>query len=474
MALGLLGVLTPEILAEPMHIGFRKMVDGCEVIAVARFAGEGKPDWNDHSAELELTRVIKGQVKPGKYRVCFQDYPKIGNGTGGFVAFFGKGLCWRFVAHPISRENRVTDGILRVEGFYDSNAYSVSPGLMTLEQIETFLKERTLAYTIRGPLYFPQRGQPDWEASPIALEVRYDAMTGHASVVGLPELKGFPARPSVYVGDWDNDIVVTYSRGSDAPLAIHGRVRSADRSGVMRAKFFVAKPDVLTRQEFVGYLSDPSKGHSYYTVRIACAPCGGETKPRVVTLIWNKELGCMGALEGWSEDQLRLSSFGSTVDRDAWLNCQAIVTLASGEELVLRFECGKVRAGTDVFPRTFEANLLYRLWEGEVPGKVLLRDGNGEWEVTSFTASLGQVRYAKLDPPRTEGQWLKEDAAETRPEDDEGYEAFDCGTGMEVTTVSAGNQPRLLRWAAVAVALLLAAVFGWRAWRRREAKPRPG
>jgi hypothetical protein len=474
MACGLLAAFGSRSWAKPRSIGFAKIVDGAEVIAVARFVGEQEPTREDHHVELELTRVLKGDLKPGTYRVTFSDQPEIPDGTREFVAFLGKGLCWRFAAQPISGENRVGDGVLQVEGFYDSNAYWVLPGLATLGRIETYLKDHTLTYTIRGPLYFPKRGQVEWEPSTTQIEVRYDAMTGRATVLGLPELKGFPTHPVVYVGSaGDNDVVVAYSRGTDTPLVIQGQVQSANPGGEMRARFFVAEPDVLTREAFEDYVADPSKGHSYYTIKVACAPFGGEEKPRQVSVVWHEERGRMGVLEGWSDGRLRLTSFGSNIRGDALLTCHATAELRSGEELALRFQCGQVDKGADVFPRPFQAELLYRLWAGEVPGRVLIRDGTGEREVTTFTASLGEVRYAKLDRPRTERPWLMVDEVESRPEAEyEGAEAFECGTS-EQADVPPGGQRRLLLWAGVAVAILLTAVIGWRVWRRRKVVPDP-
>src|SRR5207248_3061046 len=158
--------------------------DDSEVIAVANFACEAHPDRNEHSVELDLTRIIKGGIKPGKYRVYYRGWPDVENNPE-FVVFLGTGLRWRFMALPLTDANRIADGVLRVEGGY------VCPSICTLAQIETFVKDHALAYTIRGPLCFPERGRPGWRPSRLEIEVSYDAITGYATVQGLPELKGF-------------------------------------------------------------------------------------------------------------------------------------------------------------------------------------------------------------------------------------------------------------------------------------------
>ena len=270
--------------AEPKSIGFSKMVDGAEVIAVARFPGKWSPgEWridrkNGGSLELELSRIIKGNLKPGRYRVYYDDGPHV-SGNGEFVVFLGKGMCWRFAAYPIFEENTVADGVLRIAGFYDYNAYMVSPGLVTLAQIETFVKDQTLTYTVRGPLYFPKRGQAAWEASRLEVEVSYDARTGKAAVHGLPELNGFPAQPTAWVSPFygSNWIRVTFFAMPDSHLTIEGQVQSANpQTGTIQAKFFVTDPTVVTLEEFEDYLSDPLKGRCYSTISMICSPLEGD------------------------------------------------------------------------------------------------------------------------------------------------------------------------------------------------------
>jgi hypothetical protein len=476
MACCILAACSSRSSAEPMSIGFTKMVDGAEVIAVARLAGKWDPgEWkvsgpHGGTLELEFTKVLKGDLKPGKYRVCYDDLPHVSK-DGEFVAFFGKGLCWRFAAHPISPANSVADGLLRVQGFYDWNGYYVFPGLVTLRQIETFLRDRTLVYTIAGPLYCPRRGQAEWESSPLRIEVLYDARTGKATAEGLPELKGFPAHPAVSVGSpWANQgVLVAYSRGTETPLVLHGHAESVDPvTGVMRAKFVVAEPLVLTREDFESYVSDPQKGSSSYTVIVTCTPFGDEQQPRVLKLTMGKVVG--RDLEGWGGVGLHVHLTGSDSTVGGRVTVTTTARLPSGEDLELKFDCGEESKKPALAPGGAQSNLLYRLLAGEVPGKVLLKDEQGERDITTFTASLGEVRYAKLDRPR-----LMAAEVESRGEaEDEGVETFRCRTGEQEATVPLGDQGRLLHWAGASVAILVAAVLGWWLWRRRGTVLGPG
>jgi hypothetical protein len=399
LACGLLIVFPSRSLAEPKSIGFSKMVDGAEVIAVARLAGTWDPgEWhldrkNGGSLELELTRILKGDVKPGRYRAYYDDRPWV-SADREFVAFFGKGLCWRFAAHPISEANTLADGVLRVAGFYDYNAYMVSPGLVTLPQIETLLKDHTLTYTVRGPLYFPKHGQPAWEASQLTIEVKYDARTGKTAVHGLPEPKGFSAQPTARISpylqsDW---ILVNYFAAPDAHLMIEGQIQSADaKTGALLAKFFVTRPTVLTLADFEDYLADPLKGDSYSTITILCNPLKGELWCRKLRLTLGEEKGRLGTLEGWSEENLRLERYGRGPTEGDHETVRATAKLGSGEELELRFDCGPKRETGNYRP----SELVHLLAAGDIPGRVLLRDGQGERELTAFTASLGKVQFTR-------------------------------------------------------------------------------
>jgi hypothetical protein len=454
-----LALLPGTAWAPPKGIGLRAMVDGCEVIAVARFADERKPAKQGVTVELEFTKVLKGMLKPGTYRVAYTDRPRVGDDAPEFVAFFGKGLCWRFVARPISTVNRVADGVLRVEGFNDSNGYFVSPGLVTLAQIEGLLKHRGLSYTFRGPLYFPQRGKAAWAPSKLQVEVRYDAAADRAEVRGLPALQGFPSRPAVAVGEIirNTDVSLTYSRDIRAPLLILGQVQSAELDGGgMRAKFFVAEPVLPTRAAFEAYVADPQKGHAYYTVQLACAPFGGEKKPRVLTLTQGSKTGRLCELSDWSQQPLKVVNVGE--DDDAVV---ARADLESGGQVSLEFDLGKAEA--DAFRWTFQDTLLYRLLVGDVTGKVMLGEGGAERQVTTFTASLGEVRHAQLKLPRTEMSGLA--GSDPNPAlDRKGGEDFECqapgvtGPVAEEGPASPGKGPAT--WSGLGTVLLLVYAVG--------------
>jgi hypothetical protein len=379
------------------------MVGECEVIAVARLAGKLPPYGEGQAVELELLRVLKGPLKPGKHRVNYEDRPRLAQGAKEFVVFLGKGRLWRFVAQPLAPDGPVPGSVLRVSGFYDSNAYFVGPGLVTLGQLQGFLKSGALAYTFRGPLYFPQQGQAAWKVSDVTIEASYDAVKRQATVRGLPPLKGFPAAPSVTVGypREKAGVVLTLSEDRDRPLTIQGEVQSLDpKDGALRAKFFVSSPDLLTRQAFASYLADPRKGHSYYTVRVACAPYGGQRQGRVLTLTLGREHGRIGEVTGWGKGPLSLDSMGGETQWSGQKTLRAWAKLGPGQWLTLRFDFDPVKEGPDVYSSSLWDDLPYRLLIGKARGGLAVRDANGKRQLTTFTASLGEVLFAKRDRPQ--------------------------------------------------------------------------
>jgi hypothetical protein len=191
--------LCPETAwAKPKHATFEKLVEDSATIVVARFLGD-KPDEKNLSIQVEVTQVLKGDLKPGKHHFAFKDQPHFGAQGDEFVAFLDKDRVWRFMASPLKGENTVSQGVLQITGFYDFNAYWVIPGLVTLDQLKTYLKDGSLVYRFRGEVYFPEPGKLEWKAGSLVISGTYDVIGNKVNINGFPNLKGFPAQPVVYI-----------------------------------------------------------------------------------------------------------------------------------------------------------------------------------------------------------------------------------------------------------------------------------
>ena len=183
---------------------------------------------------------------------------------------------------------------------------------------------------------------------------------------------------------------------------------------------------------------------------------------RKLRLTVGKEEGRNGVLEGWPGRELRLERYERGPTEGGHWTMRATAKLASGEELELRFDCGPERESANAQP----SDLVYLLAARDIPGRVLLRDGTGERDVATYPATLGNVRFTKLEQPRFAGEH-----SDSQPQaEEEGMEAWSCeSAGFE----SVENP--VFGWAVLGVTIvLLATVFGWRIWRRRQAEPGPG
>jgi hypothetical protein len=478
----LLALSAGQACAKPKGVNLEQVVSASEVIAVARFCGDAPLDRKARRVELELTRVLKGGLRPGRYTATFADLPRVGPDCPEFVAFFREGLCWRFAALPIAPGNALADSALRVEGFYDWNAYLVSPGLATLGQIEGLLRGLPLRYRFRGRLHFPRRGRPGWEASRLLVEADYDPAAGEAAVRGLPELRGFPARPQALVSasfGGRNEVTLTWSRRGDMPLALRGEVRSFDAAaGVLRADFFVSEPAVLGPRDFEAYAADPRLGRSYFRCRISCdRPAPGGDKPRTLMLTLGRRPGQgEGPLEGWAGRPLYVTQmvyrapdrqsvllsrdvpaevFAGLPERERSL--AVVLPLGGagggGEYLVLRFDVGPPGTWQEAGGGLGTPGLLLGLLlAGDVRGAAYAcREGRAE-EVTAFTASLEGVCHERLERPRTDVAWPAERPPERETQGWPAHETYvECGPG------NAGDGPGVRRWWPAAAAGVLAA-----------------
>jgi hypothetical protein len=486
--------------AEPMYIGFLEMMERSDVIAVARLAQNADLDQDAHRITLEFLRILKGNVKPGTYRVTFADRPHGGPAGKEFVAFFRKGLCWRFVAYPVDGRKELADSLLMLTGFCDYNSYIVDPDLITLDQIAIFLKKETLTYHFRGPLYFPTIGQAAWQASKIDLDVTYDAVKRRATLQGLPKSVGFSMRPRIRFDSWWSDSPVIDI--SDGPLQIRGNVVTLDK-GLLQTRFSLRRPDVLTADDLAAYLADPLKGHSYYRLKLDCQAAAGQLRPKPLMLTLGKEQGVWGQLEGWTEQPLQVMSIsyvgpnyssgsprgedfppnlptaGDKPGEKQW-SYKIFLRVNDEQYLVLRFEIGAPPNWQGELDESIgvDKKLLYALIARPVPGTMLVVAGNRIEKEISFTASLDRILYAQLNEPRSAAEAAEEEPATSSkgqkiPED---FCECEHGEGGEITSDSPRDKEapaKDLPLVILGTALALTAAIGlWIAGKRRAAAKR--
>lgn len=110
----LCGFIPAAASAHPGLSTFQDMIKNSPTIVVAESLGE-KPDIKQHTVQVEVTQVLKGDFKTGKHHISFEDYPYSGAKGTQFIAFLDKYRVWRFIASPSNRENKVDQGFSNFE-----------------------------------------------------------------------------------------------------------------------------------------------------------------------------------------------------------------------------------------------------------------------------------------------------------------------------------------------------------------------
>jgi hypothetical protein len=145
--------------AKPMSTSFQDAIAASETIAIVRLV-ELPPRVDRNAplrpeATLDVLQVLKGNLQLGKQQVGFEANPR--GASGEFIAFLDKNRVWRFTARP-SPGKKVDSDVLGMEGFYDTNMHFVFPGVITLGQLKTYLKDGTLRYSSKDQFGSPSAG----------------------------------------------------------------------------------------------------------------------------------------------------------------------------------------------------------------------------------------------------------------------------------------------------------------------------
>jgi hypothetical protein len=395
-----------------MHTSFEDMMKRSATIAVAKLVDSPEPQ--NPTCTLDFVQVLKGTLKPGKHKVSYDDYPNLEKNEREFVVFLDEKMKWRFVATPLDGTKPMNQNVLEVRGFYNWNAHFVTPGLVTIEQLQGYIKDRSLVYRFRGAIYFPQAGKLEWKASSLAMTGSFDAVGNKVDVKGLPKLEGFPVQPQVHVhgGRFDSPgVELEYSRSGNRPLMIASKVDRLDsETGEFVLRFFVIAPEVLTQNSFEDYLSDEKRGPCYHTFRLQCAPTKDQPEPPILKLTMAQE----SSVTGWGKEKLtiRTTSYSGPTLRsgsssgelprkvaedttaDDW-KLRMTAKTATGDYLILVFDIGEPKKDELQSPRwVFRNDLLYAIYSQPIRGLLQLHDGRNLKTITTFTITLDATHFA--------------------------------------------------------------------------------
>jgi hypothetical protein len=207
-------------------------------------------------------------------------------------------------------------------------------------------------------------------------------------------------------------VSLVYSRLSDRPLELLGRVESLDpKSGSMLAQFVVKAPIVLTADVLEKYLADKRLGHCYYKFRLHCARNQQYPALKDLALTLDRDGSPSETLEGWEGGSLEMiasvyagpdhyqamvaqefpAEIGKAFAKD-WV-LRMLAQSGTSQYLMLAFDVGKPKERPDLFRWTFESDLLYNVYSAAVRGTLHLYDGKSWHQVTTFTVDLEPVKY---------------------------------------------------------------------------------
>jgi hypothetical protein len=403
------GIAAPtRVLAEPGYVSLKDALAASETIAIARVVdlpphhphfGEGRPT----KATIDLVRVLKGNLKPGKQEVRLEDYPRGANGE--FVVFLDKNRVWKFTARSRLPGGNIESNVLTMLGCDDDDdGWFVEPSLITLQQIKTYLKDGSLRYSIEGPIWFPQRLNPTWKASAICLKLTYDAIKKEAHVAGLPKVTGFRSKPTVSI-DHHRCVSVEYSSDSDRSLKLLGHVDSLEqKAGSMLARFVVDAPDALSAEALQKYLADEQLGRMYYKLRLHCARSQKYPKLTDLLVTLDEHPGEIATIAGWDGgslfgDQIRppgpfsltpnvVGGGEKPVANDSVF--RILAHFRSNQNVMLTFDIGKP---PDLLRFTSKNVLISHIFSTPTRGTIELHDGKRWHRITTFTAELEPVQF---------------------------------------------------------------------------------
>jgi hypothetical protein len=271
--------------AKPMHTPLDAILKTATTIVIAKLEPiAGKPH-EATSYTLTVERALRGTAKPGPLVVkpSRHGHAYLAAGTR-VLAFIDAKSEWLAFGVAFAGPS-LEDGVIRLAGFYDHNAHLVSPGVVTLSELEGLVAKGTpMKWRFKGPVMVASK--TGLVASKIQLTA--DLQTG--TVTGWPTLAGFPAKPVMYVGSWEGrDLSITYRAASDRPLELEARALGKLLDGTIAVELHVREPDALTEADLMRYVGDAKLGHPYYELSL-------DLGAKQLAVVLGKETGRIGTI----------------------------------------------------------------------------------------------------------------------------------------------------------------------------------
>jgi len=304
-----LGLFTIAAKAHTLAIEFYEMIEQSKLIVIANSVKSlEKDELISEYFEINIVSILKGKSATGIYKV------KRGKGTPNiadnvpFIAFINYKNEFEWYGIPENPDTKeITDyTILNLAGFYDYNAYLVSPSIINLSQLNQYIKEKKYSNQIAGNLYCFSNSTKKIEATPVNFTVTYtytkDVITSITTVNGLT-WKGFPLSPELYISSWDSEIELKFETNGYRAFIVEGEILpTPDANGNSLAKFWVTDPDELSFDELKEYLTKDIHGFPSYKLQVTT------DKNEVYPLMLGEEMGRIGVFN-YEGKKLGISSY---------------------------------------------------------------------------------------------------------------------------------------------------------------------
>lgn len=258
---------------EPLFIYLHEMMEQSKTIVVAEFLGNADgttdTDWMPRSVKLKVQEVLKGEVTENEITVDPAQgtiYLETGNT---YLAFINAQNEFEWYGHALNGGNLKED-VLMLEGFYDYNAYLVSPGVVSYTNVVQYIAEEQMTGTVTGNIHFFNPRSRQMEPSDMSITVNY-TYTARSGVISSVSQENIPLTDfetaTAYLGSWDPVISVYYEENLVRPFKLEGELTGVDGSD-FTAIFWVEAPEELNENELRQYLQDPALGPPVYQIQI--------------------------------------------------------------------------------------------------------------------------------------------------------------------------------------------------------------
>lgn len=301
--------------AEPMFIYFHEMINQSKLIVKGTYLGSDHNDpYNSFQCYFMVEDVLKGKAEKEKMtfnRANGAIYLEPGTE---YIAFINENNGFEWVGIDKMGKKITEESLLFLQGFYDYNAYLVSPGVISYKQLKDYLVNSSYTGIVYGDVHFFDMKEQNMKPSNIHIEVKYtvikDKITSEVFLNGIA-LNDFIKKPLFGIPCWDDIVTVEYESNLVRPLTFQGKLNDLHPSAYKwRATFWVHEPEELSYEELLQYIGNEAHGPGYFDLEMQLE----NQKNYIIRL--NEETGRTGRLLNYEGKNLSISSLSTAPQRE--------------------------------------------------------------------------------------------------------------------------------------------------------------